>query len=132
MRARPRHGGVCAARASTSAADLITAIERECRPEALLIDVNCWGAAIVAEASGLPWAMYSPYLLATPSRDAPPSAWGCGGGQESSARLVTHLLRRATRPMFRPRRRCDPRTVARALRGAPDRGLRRASSRQLR
>jgi MGT family glycosyltransferase len=41
-------------------------------PDALLIDINCWGAAAVAQASGLPWAMYSPYLLPLPSKDAPP------------------------------------------------------------
>jgi UDP:flavonoid glycosyltransferase YjiC (YdhE family) len=41
-------------------------------PDALLIDINCWGAAAVAQASGLPWAMYSPYLLPLPSKDTPP------------------------------------------------------------
>ena len=42
----------------------------------MLIDVNCWGAATVAESSGLPWAMYSPYLLPLRSRDAPPFGLG--------------------------------------------------------
>ena len=41
-----------------------------------MIDVNCWGAAAVAEASGLPWAVYSPYLLPLRSRDAPPFGLG--------------------------------------------------------
>jgi len=45
-------------------------------PDVLLIDINCWGAATVAEASGRPWAMYSPYLLPLPSKDAP--AYGPG------------------------------------------------------
>lgn len=46
------------------------------KPDALLIDVNCWGAGAVAEASGLPWAVYSPYLLPLRSRDAPPFGLG--------------------------------------------------------
>jgi MGT family glycosyltransferase len=64
-----------AARATPETVDLKQAIERH-RPDALLLDVNCWGAAIVAEASGLPWAMCSPYLLMTRSREAPPFGLG--------------------------------------------------------
>lgn len=64
-----------AARAEPEATDLVLAIERH-RPDALLIDVNCWGAAAVAEASGLPWSMYSPYLLTRPSPEAPPFGLG--------------------------------------------------------
>jgi UDP:flavonoid glycosyltransferase YjiC (YdhE family) len=64
-----------AARAEREAPDLARAIERH-DPDVLLIDVNCWGAAAVAEASGLPWAIYSPYLLPLPSRDAPPFGLG--------------------------------------------------------
>jgi MGT family glycosyltransferase len=58
-------------RARDDAPDLARAIARE-DPDVLLVDINSWGAAIVAEASGRPWAMYSPYLLPLPSRDAPP------------------------------------------------------------
>jgi MGT family glycosyltransferase len=58
-------------RSAHEAPDLQRAIAH-CDPDVLLIDINCWGAATVAEASGLPWAMYSPYLLPLPSRDAPP------------------------------------------------------------
>jgi len=62
-------------RAGSEAPDLARAIDRY-HPDVLLIDVNCWGAATVAEASGLPWAVYSPYLLPLPSRDAPPFGLG--------------------------------------------------------
>ena len=59
-----------------------------------MVDVNCWGAATVADASGLPWAVYCPYLLMLPSRDAP--AYGPGlrppGGPLGRARDT--LLRR--------------------------------------
>lgn len=64
-----------AARAAPEAPDLLAAIESH-SPDALLIDVNCWGAATVAEASGLPWAVYSPYLLMLPSRESPPFGLG--------------------------------------------------------
>ncbi len=82
-----------AARAEHEAPDLARAIDAH-HPDVLVIDVNCWGAATVAEASGLPWAVYCPYLLMLPSRDAP--AYGPGlpppGGPLGRARDV--LLRR--------------------------------------
>jgi len=62
-------------RARYDAADLTRAIATH-DPDVLLIDINCWGAAISAEASELPWAMYSPYLLPLSSRDAPPFGLG--------------------------------------------------------
>ena len=67
--------GTFAERARGEAPDLARAIERR-RPDVLLVDVNCWGAATVAEASGLPWAVYSPYLLPLRSREAPPFGLG--------------------------------------------------------
>jgi UDP:flavonoid glycosyltransferase YjiC (YdhE family) len=51
--------------------DLRGAIE-EVRPDALIVDANCQGAAMVAEASGLPWAQYSPFPPLFKSKDAPP------------------------------------------------------------
>lgn len=60
-----------AERARREAPDLARAIDDH-NPDVLVIDVNCWGAATVAEASGLPWAMYCPFLLMLPSREAPP------------------------------------------------------------
>ncbi len=90
---------VFATRAMHDAPDLEAAIERE-RPDVLVIDVNCWGAAIVAEASGLPWAMYSPYLLMTPSRDAPPFGMGLRRREGTLGAARDALLRRAMRPMF--------------------------------
>ncbi len=88
-----------AARAEHEAPDLARAIDAH-HPDLLVIDVNCWGAATVAEASGLPWAVYCPYLLMLPSRDAP--AYGPGlpppGGPLGRARDV--LLRRLGRVGF--------------------------------
>jgi MGT family glycosyltransferase len=74
-------------RSASEAPDLERALA-EHDPDLLLIDINCWGAATVAEASGRPWAMYSPYLLPLPSKDAP--AYGPGlrplGGPLGAAR----------------------------------------------
>jgi UDP:flavonoid glycosyltransferase YjiC (YdhE family) len=64
-----------AQRAQLEVPDLQRALQRFA-PELLLIDFNCWGACAVAEASGLPWAVYCPYLLPLRSRDAP--AYGPG------------------------------------------------------
>ncbi len=56
-------------------ADLRRAIERE-QPDVLFTDVNCWGAAAAAEASGLPWAVFAPYFLPLRAPGVPP--WGLG------------------------------------------------------
>jgi MGT family glycosyltransferase len=62
-------------RAPLDGADLRRAIDEE-HPDALLADANAWGSAVVAEASGLPWAQWMPYLLPLPSKGVPP--WGPG------------------------------------------------------
>lgn len=51
--------------------DLRAAIA-EVRPDALIIDCMCEGAGMAAEASGLPWAQYSPFPPVFRSNDAPP------------------------------------------------------------
>lgn len=55
--------------------DLQRAIEHE-QPDVLYTDVNSWGASAVAEASGLPWAVFAPYFLPLRAPGAPP--WGLG------------------------------------------------------
>lgn len=44
----------------------------EFRPDALLVDTNSWGAQTVAEASGVPWAVFQPYFTPLPARGVPP------------------------------------------------------------
>jgi MGT family glycosyltransferase len=84
-----------AERAGHDAPDLARAIARQ-DPDVLLVDINCLGAATVAEASGRPWAMYAPYLLPLPSRDAPPVGPGLPplGGPLGAARdaLVRRMV----------------------------------------
>ncbi|HET6983571.1 MAG TPA: nucleotide disphospho-sugar-binding domain-containing protein [Myxococcaceae bacterium] len=53
---------VFVARGAHEVVDLQEAIDTE-RPDVLLVDFNCWGAAAVAERSGLPWALFLPYFL---------------------------------------------------------------------
>src|SRR5215207_2648098 len=49
-------------RARHDGPDLRRAIEEE-SPEALLIDINTWGAMAAAESSGTPWATWCAYFL---------------------------------------------------------------------
>jgi MGT family glycosyltransferase len=46
------------------------------RPDAVLTDMNSYGAVVAAEASGLPWASVQPTLLAYPDADTPPFGLG--------------------------------------------------------
>jgi MGT family glycosyltransferase len=88
-----------AERAEAEVPDLTRAIELS-DPDVLLIDINCWGAATAAEASGRPWAIYSPYLLPLSSRYAPPYGPGLRpmGGPLGSVRDA--LVRRVADVIF--------------------------------
>ena len=46
------------------------------QPDALLVDVNCWGALSAAEAGGIPWACFSPYTPPLRSPGVPPFGLG--------------------------------------------------------
>ena len=65
MGALKRGLSVFTRRAPLDAADLRRALEEE-RPDALIVDVNAWGALAVAEASGGPWAVLVPLPAAAP------------------------------------------------------------------
>jgi len=58
-------------RAVHEVADLGDAIARV-RPDALLVDVNCWGALSAAEAGDIPWACFCPYTPPLRSPGVPP------------------------------------------------------------
>jgi MGT family glycosyltransferase len=78
-------------RARYDGPDLRRAIEEE-RPDALLIDINTWGAMAAAESAAMPWATWCPYLLPTPSRDAPPFGLGLPPARGLLGRLRDRLL----------------------------------------
>jgi hypothetical protein len=67
-----RHLGEQARRA---APDCRRAIEDE-RPDAVIVDMRSFGGAFAAEASSLPWALYSVSVPEFSSRDAPPAGPG--------------------------------------------------------
>ncbi|MBA3426270.1 MAG: glycosyltransferase [Rubrobacter sp.] len=85
-------------RARHDGPDLLRAIQEE-NPDALLIDVNAWGAMAAAETSGLPWVTWCPYFLPVPSRDTPPFGLGlpptCGPLGRLRDRLLGPVLFRS-------------------------------------
>lgn len=81
-----------AERAPLDAADLSAAIDQE-SPDALLVDINSWGAQAAAELGGLPWAAFCPYPIPLQSRDAPPFGPGLPPARGPLGRLRDRLLR---------------------------------------
>ena len=100
------------ARAEHEVPDLEGAIEAT-QPDLLLIDVQTWGAAAVAESSGLPWAMWCPYPLPIPSRDAPPF----GPGLRPARGRVRPVARRRIGPALHGVCRAGGEEVARSAFG---------------
>jgi MGT family glycosyltransferase len=79
------------ARGELEIPDLRTAID-EVAPDGLIIDAVCEGAGAVAEASGIPWAYFSPFPPVFRSKDAPPY----GPGLPPARGIVGHIRDRAT------------------------------------
>jgi UDP:flavonoid glycosyltransferase YjiC (YdhE family) len=79
-------------RAKYEAPDLQQAIADE-RPDALIVDINSWGALAAAEAWGGRWATFSPFPLALSSPDAPPFGPGLSPARGPLGRLRDRLLR---------------------------------------
>src|SRR5215472_9756309 len=88
---------VMAARDAHEVPDLENAIRAE-RPDALLVDFNCWGGAAVAERSGLPWALFLPYFLPWRLPGIPPFGPGLAPRRDlwgrCRDRVVASLLHR--------------------------------------
>jgi len=83
---------VFGARAEFDGPDLRGAISME-RPDALIVDINSWGALAAAEAWGGPWAAFCPYPLALRSRDVPPFGPGLAPARGPLGRWRDRLLR---------------------------------------
>jgi len=85
--------------------DLRTAIERM-RPDAVIIDANCWGAISVADAGDVPWLVFSPFTPYLRSSGVPPFGPGlrplpgvAGRLRDAAIRpFVTHLFDRRMLP----------------------------------
>lgn len=76
------------------------------RPAAVIVDANCWGAISMAEASAVPWLVFSPFTPYLRSRTAPPFGPGLrplpgfvGRVRDASMRpIVSYLLDRPMAP----------------------------------
>jgi MGT family glycosyltransferase len=62
-------------RAECEVIDLAAAIA-SIKPDALLLDVNCWGALSAAEAGDIPWACFCPFTPLLRSPGVPPFGMG--------------------------------------------------------
>jgi MGT family glycosyltransferase len=76
-------------------------------PDALLVDVNCWGALSAAEALGIPWSCLSPYTPPLRSPGVPPFGLGLAPlsgplGRIRDAVVRTAVLSSAERVMLPP------------------------------
>ncbi|HET8868742.1 MAG TPA: glycosyltransferase [Agrococcus sp.] len=74
------------ARGALDGPDLQALIDDE-SPDLVLTDVNTWGAAAVAERSGLPWVAISPYTPVLRSRGWPPFGPGLSPARGPVGRL---------------------------------------------
>jgi MGT family glycosyltransferase len=72
----------------------------ELRPDAVLTDMNSYGAVVAAEASGLPWASVQPTLLAYPDADTPPFGLGLRPMGGPLGRARNRLLNRMVISMY--------------------------------
>ena len=92
-------------RAVLEVRDLRRAIEAV-RPDAVIVDANCWGAISAAEAEGIAWLVFSPFTPYLRSRGVPPFGPGLrplpgivGDIRDASMRpFVRHLFDRPTLP----------------------------------
>jgi UDP:flavonoid glycosyltransferase YjiC (YdhE family) len=79
--------------------DLGRAIEAY-RPDALLVDVNAYGARAHAEASGLPWATLLPSVLPLPGAGIPPYGPGLAPMRGPLGWVRDRILWKAVERMF--------------------------------
>lgn len=88
-------------RAPAEIHDLRAAIAAE-EPDVLLIDPTTWGAAIAAEASGIPFAFFAHSPLPIASKDAPPFGLGLPPANGAWGRARDRVVERVVlRPLER-------------------------------
>jgi MGT family glycosyltransferase len=63
--------------------------------DVLLVDCTAWGAAVAAETSDRPWAMFGHFPLPIESRDAPPYGLGLRPRHDALGRARDAFMRRA-------------------------------------
>lgn len=107
-------------RAELEVDDLSQAID-EVRPDAMLIDANCWGAMSVADPGDINWAVFSPFTPFLNSKGMPPVGPGLRPWRGIAGAVRDHQVRMVVRRVLdRP---VMPRLNAiRAAIGAPQVG----------
>ena len=65
-------------------------------PDLVVVDANCWGAAAVVEAAGVPWLSFWPYVPYLPSPGVPPF----GPGLRPLSGTLGRLRDAAVRPLI--------------------------------
>lgn len=98
--------GAFGRRAGYEVGDLAAALAAT-HPDALIVDINCWGALCAAEAGELPWASFWPYTPALRSPGVPPFGLGVRpltgiAGTMRDAVLTAVLTRSLERIMVPP------------------------------
>ncbi len=83
-------------RAVVEVDDLRRAVD-EVRPEAIIVDANCWGALSAADAGDTPWSLFSPFTPYLRSRGVPPF----GPGLRPLPGVAGDIRDAAVRPMIR-------------------------------
>ena len=86
-------------RAQHEAPDLRRAID-EVRPDALLVDIQTWGALAVAEKWGGPWASWCPYPMPASSPEVPPFGLGLAPARGPLGHMRDAMLRPLTMGML--------------------------------
>lgn len=87
------------ARGEVQLPEVQRAIEEE-QPDILIVDVLCWGAAAVAEASGLPWAAIQHSPTPLPAPEVPPFGPGLRPMRGPLGRLRNRMVRPLTLGML--------------------------------
>lgn len=67
------------------------------RPDAIIVDANCWGAMSAAEAGDTPWLVFSPFTPYLRSRGVPPF----GPGMRPLPGILGELRDASVRPIVR-------------------------------
>lgn len=117
-------------RATHEVADLAETVAHA-RPDALLVDVNCWGAQSAADAGSIPWACFSPYTPPLRSAGVPPFGLGLkpmsgAVGRVRDAAVRTAVVGRVEGVMLPPINRIRATVKARPV-ASIDEFLRRSS-----
>ncbi|MFG1933072.1 glycosyltransferase [Mycobacterium sp. NPDC048908] len=82
-------------RAPLEVTDLADAIARV-NPDALLVDVLCWGALLAADAGSIPWACFSPFTPLLRAESIPPFGPGLKPLPNMVGRVRDTLIRAMT------------------------------------